>query len=545
MDIKGILNKIKEVIATLVVWFVGLLGSTILSPLLILPMVQYFESNESFQDFAATIVVYNYILLTSFYFMFKNIRLIYEQLKFKNKSVSEMIVRTVFLLFFVILSISVSVSIINFVEQVEIGIVVFSIVGIILLGISYRMVYPKNREEFETMYSRGKRISKEKEKEVGELEEELFAKMDTITEESLFDVFYREYREGKKNESDFYSFSKIVNKKPSYIKNEIKKMDKKRIKEENLKTIKDYLKNYEEKQSKINSFILQNRLSLDVNYYSSPRKKDYKDKNLYQEKSKNYRNAMNDYVLKVNKLIEYLSLPKEIEHLLYDYIEHAKIDVYADRMEINLSEVVKLEKDSRNEIVRKYMEIYGDHSNKIIYIETLAKLLGCNYADILLEMHQINEENDRRLKQEEVEKSLFGDSYANEIDKIDLMSGFEFEDYLGSLFSRYGFIAEGLPYSNDYGADLILDWNSKKITIQAKRYDVNNKVSLGAVQEIVAANNYYKGDLAVVITNSYFTNSALNLAQENGVCLIDRDDLERIINNRAHLSSMISSHIKL
>ncbi len=70
----------------------------------------------------------------------------------------------------------------------------------------------------------------------------------------------------------------------------------------------------------------------------------------------------------------------------------------------------------------------------------------------------------------------------------------------------------------------------EKIVIQAKRYSAKNRVSLSAVQEVYAAKAYYKANQAWVVTNSYFTKQAKELAAACDVTLVDRADLQKFIN---------------
>ncbi|MCR4991369.1 MAG: restriction endonuclease [Lachnospiraceae bacterium] len=115
-------------------------------------------------------------------------------------------------------------------------------------------------------------------------------------------------------------------------------------------------------------------------------------------------------------------------------------------------------------------------------------------------------------------------SYLNSpLSKIDNMTGEEFEEYLKARFERQGYKVELTPGSNDYGADLILTKNGEITVVQAKRYQAN--VGNKAVQEIVAAQAYYGAVKAMVVTNSYFTNPAIKLAEANDVELWDRDRL--------------------
>lgn len=111
------------------------------------------------------------------------------------------------------------------------------------------------------------------------------------------------------------------------------------------------------------------------------------------------------------------------------------------------------------------------------------------------------------------------------ISKIDKMTGEEFEKYLGLFFEKKGFKVEYTPKSNDYGADLILYKKDELIVVQAKRYDAN--VGNAAIQEVVAAKDYYEADRCIVITNSYFTRNATCLAEANNVELWDRDIIEK------------------
>lgn len=112
------------------------------------------------------------------------------------------------------------------------------------------------------------------------------------------------------------------------------------------------------------------------------------------------------------------------------------------------------------------------------------------------------------------------------LSKIDKMSGEEFETYLKIYFESKGYKVERTPLSNDYGADLVCKDKYETVVVQAKRYEAS--VGNSAVQEVVAAKEYYEADRCIVITNSYFTKNAYALAEANNVELWDRDDLVRI-----------------
>lgn len=109
------------------------------------------------------------------------------------------------------------------------------------------------------------------------------------------------------------------------------------------------------------------------------------------------------------------------------------------------------------------------------------------------------------------------------IDIIDQMDGIRFEHYLRELFLSQGYKATVTKAAGDYGADLILNKDGDKIVVQAKRYSKN--VGIKAVQEIGGAKTYYEATEAWVVTNSFFTKAAKELASKIGVKLIDREDL--------------------
>lgn len=111
------------------------------------------------------------------------------------------------------------------------------------------------------------------------------------------------------------------------------------------------------------------------------------------------------------------------------------------------------------------------------------------------------------------------------VNTIDKMTGLEFQDYLAVVFERLGYSVKKTPY-NDYGADLILtDRSGIRTAVQAKHYGSN--VGISAVQEVVAAKNYYHCESLLVVTNRDFTDPAKRLAQTNRVALWDRQILIR------------------
>lgn len=118
---------------------------------------------------------------------------------------------------------------------------------------------------------------------------------------------------------------------------------------------------------------------------------------------------------------------------------------------------------------------------------------------------------------------------------IDGMDGHDFEYVCADILRAKGFqnvtVTRG---SGDQGVDVIAEHSGIKYAVQCKRFSgsVGNK----AVQEVHFGKTYYHCHVAIVMTNSYFTPSAKDAANESNTILWDRDDLmpyfEEYIKNK-------------
>ncbi|MFD1484762.1 restriction endonuclease [Lacticaseibacillus baoqingensis] len=115
-----------------------------------------------------------------------------------------------------------------------------------------------------------------------------------------------------------------------------------------------------------------------------------------------------------------------------------------------------------------------------------------------------------------------------QMESVDAMEGEEFEHFCGYLLRRNGYKHIRVTQaSGDQGIDIIASKQGKTYGFQCKRYTgfVGNK----AVQEVWTGHNFYKLDEATVLTNSEFSDSARELADDLGVHLIDRTRLRRMM----------------
>lgn len=112
---------------------------------------------------------------------------------------------------------------------------------------------------------------------------------------------------------------------------------------------------------------------------------------------------------------------------------------------------------------------------------------------------------------------------------IDNMEGHEFEYWCADLLKQFGYSEVSVTKgSGDQGVDILATKNGKKYAIQCKRYE--SKLSNTPVQEVIAGKSFYDCDVAVVMTNNYFTDGAIALAHKIGVELWDRDTIVKMLS---------------
>lgn len=166
------------------------------------------------------------------------------------------------------------------------------------------------------------------------------------------------------------------------------------------------------------------------------------------------------------------------------------------------------------EIITSAEEAFNDRTNKLkkAYSEKFEE-----YEDKIKKIHS------EKLKSYKTELELCKAklNFSERILKalVPNMRGEVYERYVGYKLMCLGFKdLNYTPVSKDFGADIIAtDSDGKKVCIQCKRHE--NAVGIDAVQEINSARQYYDCDVAIVATNSTFTQSAKELAKKVGVVL--------------------------
>lgn len=112
----------------------------------------------------------------------------------------------------------------------------------------------------------------------------------------------------------------------------------------------------------------------------------------------------------------------------------------------------------------------------------------------------------------------------------DAMTGNEFEFFCADILRKNNFQnVEVTQESGDNGIDILAEKDNITYAIQCKCYSSN--IGNKAVQEAYSGVQMYKTDVGVVLTNRYFTDSAIRTAKETKIKLWDRDKLISLIDN--------------
>lgn len=113
---------------------------------------------------------------------------------------------------------------------------------------------------------------------------------------------------------------------------------------------------------------------------------------------------------------------------------------------------------------------------------------------------------------------------------FDIMSGLEFEHFCAEVLTANGFSnVEVTQGSGDHGIDILAEKDDITYAIQCKCYSSN--IGNAAVQQAHTGKSLYHKDIAVVLTNQYFTQQAQEEANALGVKLWDRNKLEEMIRS--------------
>ena len=122
------------------------------------------------------------------------------------------------------------------------------------------------------------------------------------------------------------------------------------------------------------------------------------------------------------------------------------------------------------------------------------------------------------------------------LNAIDYHDGKEFEVAIALIYQKLGYRTSLTSSTGDFGVDVIAEKNNERLAIQTKRYQ--GTVGVKAIQEVACGKMYYDATEALVITNSFFTPQAKELAKILGVKIINRKRLA-LMWEKAHPENQV------
>lgn len=94
----------------------------------------------------------------------------------------------------------------------------------------------------------------------------------------------------------------------------------------------------------------------------------------------------------------------------------------------------------------------------------------------------------------------------------------QYEKLVASGFEKKGYKVELTPSTNDYGVDIFLEKNSRKIAVQVKMFgNTSRKVNRRMVMEFYGAKDYFECAEGIIVTNGKILSDAKEVAEKLGI----------------------------
>jgi len=156
------------------------------------------------------------------------------------------------------------------------------------------------------------------------------------------------------------------------------------------------------------------------------------------------------------------------------------------------------------------------HWRLLLSLLVVGALAATAAGGVVMRRRRIERDRQRRLRQ------------IAHLDRVDVMTGGEFEELTAELLWRDGFRGvQVVGRAGDRGVDVLATApDGRRIAVQCKRQ--KGKVTADRVRNLAGALTVtYPGHLGVLVTNSTFTAQAAEEAAAGGLLLVDRDRLAR------------------
>ncbi len=234
----------------------------------------------------------------------------------------------------------------------------------------------------------------------------------------------------------------------------------------------------------------------------------------------------------VYQYIDFVDALKSLDEFRFSYYEDGVIEVALDLLiYVAFMNAIRLELQSKKYIYYNTVEQMmkgGESENSAIHLKTMkgySETEKYSYERWYYYEIDINRKEKEKKRKERYLNGLKQKGNKNTIDicTVDLMSGIDFERFVCDLFDKLGYGVRHTKISGDQGVDIVATQGSRIVAIQTKCQKA--KVGNSAVQEVVAGKVMYNANECMVVTNSFFTQSAVELARQNEVILWDRKEL--------------------
>lgn len=100
-----------------------------------------------------------------------------------------------------------------------------------------------------------------------------------------------------------------------------------------------------------------------------------------------------------------------------------------------------------------------------------------------------------------------------------------FKELICEFFNDSGYQVKTTKSTGNFGADILLTKDNVKTAVQIRKYKKVNLVDVEEINQVVRGREYRKCDKALVVTTSYFTEPAKQLAKQRDVELWNWDRL--------------------
>lgn len=117
----------------------------------------------------------------------------------------------------------------------------------------------------------------------------------------------------------------------------------------------------------------------------------------------------------------------------------------------------------------------------------------------------------------------------------------EFELLVGEAFRQRGYAVVETGDGADGGIDLVMTKNGERVLVQCKHWK-STKVTVMVIRELLGVMTSQRAKAGFVVTSGSFTREAESFARRNGITLIGRDELHRMIQS---VRSNIQTHRNL